>query len=233
MTKIVFSFCIYGTQKKYCQGLVENLKMMEEHFPSALAYVYCYHDVPDEYITTYRSFRSVQLRIPERFDKPNMVERFFVLDEDPSVDVVIVRDCDSRLHTRDRVCILHFLESASLCHTTRDHHLHHSPILGGLWGMKRGCMSMDMRELYRQYIARGRQVGDMATYGHDMYFLRECVYPLVVDDMLVYTFHQYLRMDPREKLVMMPSDVQDNDFCGQVVDYDEDGQEVKQFTFPV
>lgn len=229
--KVVFSFCIYGTSPKYCQGLVENLKLIEEHFPSALVYIYCYHDVPDEYIVKYRTFRCVQLRISERFDKPNMVDRFFVLDEDPSVDVVIVRDTDSRLHARDRVCILHFLESTSLCHTTRDHHLHHSPILGGLWGMKRGCLNVDMRELYRTYMeSRPR---DVSSYGHDMYFLRECVYPLVVHDLLVYTFHDYLRLDEREKLIIMPSTIQDNDFCGQVVDYDANGREVKQFSFPM
>lgn len=232
--KVVFSFCIYGTNKKYCQGLVENLKIIKHHYPNYYTYIYFYHDVPDSYLTLYKSFPNVTLRKTDHFTHPNMVERFFVLDEDPSVDIMIVRDADSRIHARDRFCIDKFIESDFSCHTIRDHHLHHSPILGGLWGLKRNALvGIDMRGLYREYKESVKVHSPESQYGHDMYFLRFCIYPKILDSFIVFTFAAYQRIDEKEFLVLLPSDIPDGNFCGQVLDYDENGNEVQQYTFPV
>lgn len=234
--KIVFSFCIYGDSKKYCQGLTENLKLIQEFYPETFVHVYHYYDVPKEYLQQYTSFAQVVLKKTNNYFLPNMVDRFFVLDEDPSVDVMIVRDADSRIHDRDRFCIDHFLQSDMLCHTIRDHHLHHSPILGGLWGMKRGALqkNVDMREIYAQYKASVELESPMNKYGHDMFFLRYCIYNLVLPSLIVYTFASYLRIHNDEYLLIIPSTgVKDHNFCGQVLEYDEHGNEIKQYTFPV
>lgn len=231
--KVVFSFCIYGEKKKYCQGMIENLELIQQYYPEANVYIYYYHDVPSDYIQQYQSYSNVSLRTTPNFQRPNMVDRFFVLEDDPSVDVVLIRDSDSRIHARDRSCINHFLESAFLCHTVRDHHLHHSPILGGLWGMKQGALDVDMRQLYEEYISHVQTQSPIHEYGHDMFFLRYCVYPRVVKSMVVYTFGEYLRLNPHETLILLPSMIMDGNFCGQVIDYDAQGHEVQQYTFPV
>lgn len=232
--KIVFSFCIYGNSKKYCQGLLENLKLIRIHFPSFHTYIYYYSNVPQHYIEQYKTYPNVHLKKPEKFDHPNMVDRFFVLDDDPTVDIVLIRDADSRIHDRDRFCINHFLNSSQLCHTIRDHHFHHSPIMGGLWGIKRGVFpkDFDMKNIYRHYKRNVQNQSPDNLYGHDMFFLRYCIYQYVLHSLIVYTFADYLRLHSNELLIMLPSTITNNEFCGQVIDYDQDGNELSQFTFP-
>jgi hypothetical protein len=36
----VFSFCIYGTEKNYYEGLLENIKIIQEYFPDFEIYIY-------------------------------------------------------------------------------------------------------------------------------------------------------------------------------------------------
>lgn len=229
---VVFSFCIYGNQQKYCRGLVENLKLIQKFYPTYGVRIYYHHDVPEEYLETYRQFPNVELR---EMSTPNMVERFFVLEDDENVDVVIIRDADSRIHMRDRYCIDHFISSKFLCHTIRDHHLHHSPIMGGLWGIKRGFLGdATLRQLYTSYISSSHSFPQSSSqYGHDMFFLRFCVYPRVLSSFVVYTFAEYLRLHVNEYLILMTADIPDGNFCGQVIDYDVTGQEVQQYKFPV
>lgn len=233
--KVVFSFCVYGSSMKYCEGLTQNLRLIQEHYPEYYTYIYYYHNVPTHFIETYSTFRNVELRKHnDTFHHPNMVDRFFVLEDDPSVDIMIVRDSDSRIHARDRFCIDHFIESTTYTsHTVRDHHLHHSPILGGLWGLKREAMNgMNMRSLYQEYKSTVQNHSPAHQYGHDMFFLRFCIYSLVAASMVVYTFASYHRISDLETLVLLPAEVPDGNFCGQVLDYDEDGHEVQQYTFP-
>lgn len=221
--KVVFSFAIYGSQRKYCQGLVENLEMIRDVYPSWYTYIHVYNDVPLHYIETYLSFPNVRLIYPQCSNHPNMVDRFMVLDNDPTVDVMIVRDADSRIHTRDQYCIKHFLADENVaCHTIRDHFLHHSPIMGGLWGLKRGHLDVPLHMLYQQFLASlspsERQTNG---YGHDMRFLSMRVYPLVVSSLVVYTFTSELRISEPEQLHIIPFPVDEHvDFCGQVIVYD-------------
>lgn len=213
--KVVFSFAIYGSARKYCQGLVENLELIREHYPSFHTYIYIYNDVPASYVRTYQSFDNVCLVYGSA--RPNMVDRFMVMDDDPSVDVLIVRDADSRIHARDRYCIDHFLQSPFACHTIRDHNLHHSPMMGGLWGLKRGFLTIDLRMMYAQ-----SSLIHPDQYGHDMQFLSQRVYPVVAESLIVYTFSPHLRISDAETIHIIPFDIEDKDFCGQVIIYDSE-----------
>lgn len=99
--------------------------------------------------------------------------------------------------------------------------------------MKQGALDVDMRQLYEEYISHVQTQSPIHEYGHDMFFLRYCVYPRVVKSMVVYTFGEYLRLNPHETLILLPSMIMDGNFCGQVIDYDAQGHEVQQYTFPV
>ena len=68
-----------------------------------------------------------------------MMYRFLALDEE-GVELMMVRDADSRIHVRDRWTIHTFVESKHKAHVIRDHPEHKTPILGGLWGLKRGLL---------------------------------------------------------------------------------------------
>ena len=144
MSSVVFSFCIYGNQRKYCFGLYENLLIIQDKFSDAKIFIYVSgQNVPDTYIELYESFPNTKLFFNP--SQENMVDRFFALDDaDPEIDIMIVRDADSRIHQRDIWCINDFIKSDFICHTIRDHAGHHRPIMGGLWGLKR-------KYLYKHY----------------------------------------------------------------------------------
>lgn len=228
--KVAFSFAIYGSLKKYCQGLVENLQLIQQHYPSFYTFVYVYDDVPREYIDIYQSFPNVCIVKSIHYNKPNMVDRFFVLDQDPTVDIMIVRDADSRIHNRDRYCIDHFIESSYKCHTIRDHYAHHSPIMGGLWGLKRGFLNADLQSYYNMYSYLAKE--DPNNYGHDMNFFRMFMYKFLSPSLIIYSFSHALALHPSENLHIIPNTIQDNDFCGQVIIYDEKDNPIREFSHP-
>jgi len=74
-----------------------------------------------------------------------MLWRFTVAD-DPSVDLFIVRDADSRLTPRDAAVVADWLrqrpETSAIFHCIRDHPSHSLyAVSGGLWGARRAPLS--------------------------------------------------------------------------------------------
>jgi hypothetical protein len=68
-----------------------------------------------------------------------MMYRFLPIDE-PEVELMMVRDADSRIHVRDRWTIHEFIKSQHKAHVIRDHPYHTTPLMGGLWGLKKGLV---------------------------------------------------------------------------------------------
>ena len=65
-----------------------------------------------------------------------MVWRFLPL-LDPLVDAVASRDLDSRLTAREAAAVTQWLEESGLpFHVMRDHPMHGTEILGGMWGAR-------------------------------------------------------------------------------------------------
>lgn len=57
----IFSFCIYGKDKKYCQGLIKNIEIINEFYPRFKIYVAVGNNVPEEYIDKYKKYTNVIL----------------------------------------------------------------------------------------------------------------------------------------------------------------------------
>ena len=68
-----------------------------------------------------------------------MLNRFYPIDE-PDVDLLFSRDADSRINERDQFVISEFIKSNKMFHIVRDHYEHKFPILGGIFGVKKGCI---------------------------------------------------------------------------------------------
>lgn len=178
----VFSFCLYGPENPlYYRGLLENIYLAGVHFPTWKVYVYYAPDVVESMITHLSVCSSVVL-IPTHVMGPaNMIHRFYAIDE-PDVDVMLVRDADSRIHWKDRWAIREFLSSPQVAHTIRDHEAHTARIMGGLWGLKKSA-GVSIRALYAAYtedMTKGHRVA------HDQNFLADAVYPLVLSHLLIH-----------------------------------------------
>lgn len=229
MKNLVFSFCIYGNKKKYCFGLYENLQIINKHYPKAFIFIYvCGDNVPQIYLELYQTQKNVRLFYNK--SQENMVDRFFALDDDTNMDIMIVRDCDSRIHSRDRWCINHFIKSNYICHTIRDHGAHRHPIMGGLWGLKKQYieyLKFSIRDLHLLYQTTHKTNYENCQYHYDMNFLRDMIYIPILSQFIAYIQYEHLRID--EYCLIIPFPVKDGDFCGQVIDFDENDQSFKQF----
>ena len=72
-----------------------------------------------------------------------MLYRFLVVD-DPTVGLSIVRDLDSRFSLRELMAVNEFIASDQhLFHVMRDHDQHTVPVMGGMFGMKHGLFDSD------------------------------------------------------------------------------------------
>ena len=66
---------------------------------------------------------------------------------DPNVDILLSRDLDSTITSREVEAVKQFLNSSKDFHIMRDHPNHIQPIMGGLWGIK--LADPEMRKTYQ------------------------------------------------------------------------------------
>ena len=200
-----FCFCIYGTQPKYTQGLVENLKNIQQEFPSFQTILYYAKDVPESYLIQYKSFPNVTLE-PILTEIPMMSR---ILTWKPNI-TYFVRDADSRVTPRDAACIKAFLASDKMAHVVRDHFYHKNRIMGGIFGI-RVPADWNLQSMWESW---KQTQTSLPPYGTDEKFLQEVLYPLIKHNMLLHTNvvayqHEYPTLIPVDQ-------VDDFDFIGNV-----------------
>ncbi len=204
-----FSFCLYNPPNPfYYTGLLENIDLIHQHFPGWVIYVYIGNDVPESFQEKLQSL-GCRLRQTDAYGAVNMVHRFFAIDE-PDIDIMMVRDADSRVHWKDRWAIQKFLESSYTFHTIRDNPEHYAYLMGGLWGMRK-IPNLSIRTLYEKYKADGKEQNQR---NNDQNFLRVCVYPFARPIMLVHYSHNSV-LNAFEHGVQFPFKWSDALYCGK------------------
>lgn len=139
-----------------------------------------------------------------------MIQRFYAIDE-PEVDLMMVRDADSRIHWKDRWAIRFFLEHPEFgAHTIRDNVQHTADMMGGLWGLRKSA-GLSIRALYAEYTGRP-ELGH--RNGHDQNFLSDVVYPRVISTLLVH--YSNGRAKRGEHAVEFPFAWSNEVYCGRV-----------------
>ena len=181
----VFSFCLYNPYNDfYYEGLLENIAMIREHFPDWGIFVYIGNDVPSWFVDVLVE-KGCQIRTTNQTGSLNMLYRFLAIEE-PGVQLMIVRDADSRVHWKDRWAIREFVESPYIAHTIRDNPVHVIPMLGGLWGLKRSG-GIPVLSCFHHYLEN--QV--LLDMGKDQTFLNMYIWPRVRHSLLVHTSIAY------------------------------------------
>lgn len=208
----IFSFCLYGSYThKYYNGLLENLEILRTAFPDWYTVVYVGTDVSESFRNRLRGCYHC-IVIPLSTTGPSLMLYRFCAIDNPDVEVMCVRDADSRVHERDQWTIREFVRSPYLFHILRDHAYHTMPIVGGMWGLKRGALSQSMSSLLQTRFTVS------AKFNDDQLFLQDVVYPKIKHLALVHTSNLY-RASVEETIVRIPFPVQKKDFIGQVIDY--------------
>ena len=210
MVKVI-SFCIFGNNIKYCQGLIDNLEIIKNKLPNFETWIYCGNDVPKDYIEKYSNYK-IRLIYPEEQGNKLTSHRIFPID-DPDVDLLFSRDSDSRINERDLYCMNEFINSDKLFHIIRDNVWHRQKrICGGLFGIKKGLIKFNIKEKYLEYFNNGE-------YGSDEIFFENYIYIYVKDKLLIHSDIISFNDEPYPNEIKIKYD--GINFVGNVYEYDK------------
>ena len=183
--KKVISMSLWGGKPRYTYGALRNAQLLPVFFPGWILRFYIerpryddttvYAPVPARILGKLSAMGAELVYVDaERSHIPPMMWRFLIAD-DMTVDVFIVRDTDCRLNDRDFAVVSDWLRTDYAFHCVRDHPSHAGySLLGGLWGARprqlRSFVSIPWRDV---------MMGYRTDYVQDMHFLANAIWPLV------------------------------------------------------
>jgi len=197
----VVSYSLWGDNPKYNVGALRNAELVSELYPGWQARFYVGTNTPVETINGLHERGAHVIDMKKPGDWTGMFWRFEAAS-DPEVDVMISRDCDSRITAREVAAVKQWLGSNAMFHIMRDHPHHATEILGGMWGVRAPLLS-NMSNLIREYVK-----GDF--WQVDQNFLREVVYPKVAQFSIVH--------DEFFQKIPFPTDRVNDEFVGLAFD---------------
>jgi len=179
--KKVICFSLWGDDERYTHGALHNVELAKEVYPGWICRFYIGSSTPDEIVSELEKNENVEVtRVNEQEDWRSTMWRFLAAS-DPDVDIVLSRDCDSRLWYREKHAVDEWLASDKSFHIMRDHQYHGVPILAGMWGV-RGKKLSEMKVLADNYKKSNNKIHKQT----DQDFLAFSIYPIVKNDSFVH-----------------------------------------------
>lgn len=207
----VFSFCLYGPENpRYYPGMLENVYLAGKYFPDWKVYIYYAPDVAHTMVEHLSACSNVIMRPTGITGPKNMIHRFFAIDE-PEVEVMMVRDADSRIHWKDRWAIREFVVSPQVAHTIRDNVEHTAKMMGGLWGLKKAA-GINVQQQYASYV---EDISLGFRNAHDQNFLADVIYPKVLPRLLVH-YSLAPTFTGENYVVRFPFEWTNDIYCGRI-----------------
>jgi hypothetical protein len=175
--KKIISFSLWGDNPKYTVGAIKNAELSPEIYPGWICRYYIDKSTPQEVVDELKSKSHVEVVMMDEDGEWNsMFWRFYpIADED--TEIMLSRDCDSRLSLREKLCVDEFIKSDKLFHTMVDHPWH-GGIMGGMWGAKNGILK-EMKSLIDSWEKTNQWQTDQS-------FLRHIISPMVSDIIMIH-----------------------------------------------
>lgn len=199
----VVSYSLWGDNPKYTVGAIRNSELVPKMYPGWSARFYVGSSTPRSIVDSLRDNQAQVIEMNEPGDWRGMFWRFDAAS-DEEVEVMISRDCDSRITQREVDAVSQWIDSPFMFHIMRDHPWHGTQILGGMWGVKAPLLR-DMRGLISRF-----DKGDFCQV--DQNFLK-LLYPYVVHHAMVHD--EFFSKKP------WPTQRHKLEFVGQVFDENE------------
>ena len=205
--KKIISFALWGQDPKYLVGAIRNAELAQTLYENWTCRYYVGASVPRGLQYELEAFENVEVvRRSEWGDWRGMFWRFLPAAE-TDVDVMISRDTDSRLNEREYAAVKEWLSSDKLFHIMRDHPYHRFPVLGGMWGAKKGAVPT-MASLIESFAQEN-------VYGTDYKFFAEAVLPTLPSEMIM-VHDEFFGGQP------FPTARKEFEYVGEVVDQNEE-----------
>lgn len=207
----VIAFSLWGSDPKYNVGAVRNAEIAASMFPEwqCRFYVPRFAGSPPA-VVQLSQLDNVDL-VVETADGnwTGMFWRFQAACDD-KVEAMISRDCDSRLSQREKAAVDEWLMSDKKFHCMRDHVWHNRPVLGGMWGAKRGFLS-DFAQLLDDAKKEDR-------WQTDQDFLNDVVWPRLDQDEVMQHDNYYRHLWGGKPF---PTPREGGAFVGEIIDANE------------
>jgi len=198
--KKIISFSLWGDNPKYTHGAIKNADLALNIYPGWVCRFYVGMSTPSEIIESLISKENTEvIKMDEQGEWNSMFWRFLPI-ADTDVEIMISRDCDSRLSMREKLCVDEFINSDKMFHTMLDHPWH-GGIMGGMWGAKKGILK-DMKEMIDNWPKTNQWQTDQS-------FLNTVINPLVSGKILIHD---------SVNLQNFPSKRENYHFVGEVFD---------------
>ena len=172
--KKVISFCLWGEEPRYVVGLIENIKLAAEYYPGWICYIYIHHkSLTPSLSEKLQRFDNISVIVKNDENispKRCMLWRIEPFN-DPTVELFISRDVDTRILPREVLAVREWLSSHKEIHIMRDHPQHYNKILGGMFGVRTARFAKyDWQHLINNYYAI------FGAEENDQHFLEKYIY---------------------------------------------------------
>ena len=184
MSKRLIAYSLYGKHPLYLKGALSNARYVHYFYPDWVCRFYVSNEISAELINNLKKHGAEVIPMGQRINQEAMLWRFLA-GADPDLDVIIFRDADSCFSKREILAVQEWLFGNKKFHIMRDHPLHNTEVLGGMWGM-RGSMP-NLRQLIANW--HSAQLKSSFSKGYDQRFLRKVLYPLMAEDACVHQAH--------------------------------------------
>lgn len=182
--KRVISFSLWGNIPRYTIGAVKNAELAQHFYPDFECWFYIHQDsVPLDIIEQLQSKPNVTIILKSgdlNLLKP-MTWRFETID-DPTVEINLSRDTDTRILLREKLVVDQWLASGKTFHIMRDHPHHKNPrypIMAGMFGTKKIKNINSWKD----------KLNSCKSYDRydDQRFLVNVIYPQIINDCLIHS----------------------------------------------
>jgi hypothetical protein len=208
--KNVIAYSIWGEHPMYWVGAVRNIEAAQKYFPGWVCRFYVDNTSRPDFIEMLKGDNVEIVMIDPTEAFAGMFWRFWAAS-DSDVDIMLSRDCDSRLGEREIAAVTEWLNSDKDFHIMRDHPYHTVPILGGMWGVRNGLLrpnNIDIVSMISQWT-------HYSIKGCDQDFLGQVIYPLVKNNSME---HSEFNLQYGGTIRPFPTTRIDYEFIGDVFD---------------
>lgn len=204
MTNFI-SFSVFGTEKKYLHGAIQNAEIAKAMYPHWQAVFYIDQMFSDSYVNQLEGY-GAKVVLKDLSESPNGFFWRFEATGLEDAETVIFRDVDSRLTKREASAVDEWLSSKLDLHAMRDHPFHCSWILAGMWGVRGELMRKIHKDLPVSFPSNPK-------WGFDQRWLADRVYAPYREKIFVHdSFYR------REESFLFPDRRLEGEYVGEVID---------------
>ena len=170
--KNIVAYSLWGDHPMYWIGALKNIELVNKFYPGFISRFYIDKNSRQDLIESIKGENVEVILVDSKDSFHGMFWRFWA-SEDPDVDIFLSRDCDSRISEREATAVNEWLKSDKDFHIMRDHPYHTVPILGGMWGCRKGLLrDIKISKQIEHWNKFGRK-------GIDQDFLGQVIYPYI------------------------------------------------------